>query len=141
MLLGQQGSGKTSLFTSLLQTKSGVKRKCKASFHKDFDDAFVFMPSTPSQSINNSIYETLDADHIFESVTCEIIALVYEMFLQNKGDDKRTILIVDDVQLYLKDVEVEKRLIHIIANMRHLSCCAVILAQTYNKIPNIFVSS
>ena len=50
-------------------------------------------------------------------------------------------MIFDDTQSFLKDQEVEKNLLHLIANARHLKCCIFIIAQNWNKVPkNIRIS-
>jgi hypothetical protein len=74
-------------------------------------------------------------------VSYENLKLVYDKLKENTVDNNFTLLIFDDVQSYLKDAEVERNLLHLIANARHLKCCIFIIAQNWNKIPkNIRIS-
>ena len=66
---------------------------------------------------------------------------MYEKLKENTKNNNFSLLIFDDVQSFLKDAEVERNLLHLIANARHLRCCIFIVAQNWNKIPkNIRIS-
>lgn len=125
--IGKAGSGKTSLITSFIQTKRKMKRV--------FYQIFLFMPQTSRNSIKNSIFNKLPDEQLFEGVSEENLNYVYEILKENSENKKFTLIIFDDVQSYLKNTNIEKKLLHIIANSRHLRCCMFILAQNYNKIP------
>jgi len=132
-VVGKKGSGKTSLLISWLQTPHKLKRV--------FYEIFVWMPKTSRASIKDSIYEKLPEDQLFEGVSFENLKLVYERLKVNSEKGNFSLLIFDDVQSFLKDPEVERNLLHIIANARHLRCCIFIVAQNWNKIPlNIRIS-
>jgi hypothetical protein len=132
-IIGKKGSGKTSLLISWLQTP----RK----FKKLFYEIFVWMPKTSRQSIKDSVFDKLPEDQIFEGVSFENLKSVYGRLKENTENNNFTLLIFDDVQSYLKDAEVERNLLHLIANARHLRCCIFIIAQNWNKIPlNIRIS-
>ena len=90
---------------------------------------------------SDSVYDKLPEEQLFEGVTYENLKLVYDRLKKNTADGHFTLLIFDDVQSFLKDQEVEKNLLHLIANARHLRCCMFIIAQNWNKIPkNIRIS-
>jgi hypothetical protein len=127
-VIGKKGSGKSSIIISWLQTKNKLK--------KVFYQVFVFMPSTSRASIKNSVYSKLPEDQIFENVNFENLQYVYDILKENSKNKKFTLLIFDDVQSFLKNTEIEKNLLHIIQNSRHLRCCVFILAQNWNKIPS-----
>jgi hypothetical protein len=132
-IIGKKGSGKTSLLISWLQTPYKFKRV--------FYEIFVWMPKTSRASLKDSIYDKLPEDQLFEGVSFENLKLVYERLKENTTNNNFTLLIFDDVQSYLKDSEVERNLLHLIANARHLRCCIFIVAQNWNKIPkNIRIS-
>jgi hypothetical protein len=132
-IVGKKGSGKTSLLISWLQTPHKLKRV--------FYEIFVWMPKTSRASIKDSIYEKLPEDQLFEGVSFENLKLVYDRLKVNSEKGNFSLLIFDDVQSFLKDAEIEKNLLHIIANARHLRCCIFIVAQNWNKIPlNIRIS-
>jgi hypothetical protein len=99
------------------------------------------MPKTSRASIKDSIYDKLPEDQLFEGVTFDNLKLVYDKLKENTKNNNFTLLIFDDVQSFLKDAEVERNLLHLIANARHLKCCIFIIAQNWNKIPkNIRIS-
>jgi ABC-type dipeptide/oligopeptide/nickel transport system ATPase component len=126
-LVGKGGAGKTTLMTSLLQTK----HKFKKVFHK----IYVFMPSSSRSSMKNDIFGQLPDDQLFEGVSFDNLSEVYERLLESSEDGKLSLLVFDDVQSYLKKKEVETNLLHIISIRRHLRCSLFILAQNYIKIP------
>lgn len=126
-LIGKGGSGKTTLMTSLLQTK----HKLKKVFHK----IYVFMPTSSRSSMKNDIFSQLPDDQLFEGVSFENLSEVYERLLESSEEGKLSLLVFDDVQSHLKKKEVETNLLHIISNRRHLRCSLFILAQNYIKIP------
>jgi ABC-type dipeptide/oligopeptide/nickel transport system ATPase component len=126
-LIGKGGSGKTTLMTSLLQTK----HKFKKVFHK----IYVFMPSSSRSSMKNDIFGQLPDDQLFEGVSFENLNEVYERLLETSEEGKLSLLIFDDVQSYLKRKEIETNLLHIISNRRHLRTSIFILCQNYIKCP------
>jgi hypothetical protein len=126
-IIGKKGSGKTSLLISWLQTPH--------KFKKVFYEIFVWMPSTSRASLKDSIYDKLPSDQLFEGVTFENLQSVYKRLQANTAEKEFSLLIFDDVQSFLKDPEVERNLLHIIANARHLRCCIFIVAQNWSKIP------
>lgn len=126
-LIGKAGSGKTSLMVSLLQTP----KKMKKIFHK----IYLFMPNSSQSSMKNNIFDVLPDDQKFEGVNFENLSYVYEQLLEQSKENKLSLLIFDDVQSYLKNLEVELNLLHIIANRRHLRTSIFLLCQNFIKIP------
>lgn len=125
--IGVPGSGKTSLLISLLTTPN----KFKKVFHK----IYVFMPSTSRDSMKNNIFNELPQEQLFEGVDFDNLNYVYNQLLENKKKGLLSLLIFDDVQMYLKDKEVELNVLHIGANSRHLKASMWFCVQNYNKIP------
>ena len=132
-LIGKSGSGKTSLLTGLIQTKNNKKTNT-FTFNDCFDKIYVFMPSTSRASIKNNIFGELPEDQLYEGLNFDILSEVYEKLLQSSKEKERSLLILDDVQSYYKDPEVEKNLLHLINNRRHLKISIFIIAQNYTKI-------
>lgn len=127
-LVGLAGSGKTSFLVSLLNQKGKF-------FNKVFHKIYVFMPKSSQASMKNNIFNHLPEDQIYEGVNFENLSEVYEKLLENSENKKKSLLIFDDVQSYLKTKEVEVNLLHIIANRRHLRTSVVIILQQYVKCP------
>lgn len=126
-MIGKAGSGKSSLMIALLQTKG----KYKEVFHK----IYVWMPKTSKQSIKKCAFDVLPDNQQFEGVSFESLEQVYDNLKENSEKKQWSLLVFDDVQSYLKNVEIQKALLHIIANSRHLRTCVFICAQNYMKIP------
>lgn len=126
--IGKPGSGKSSLLISFLQTKHD-------GFKQVFHNIFVFMPASSMMSIDNNLYSKLPEDQLFENVNINDLENVYERLKENRENDKISLIILDDVQSYLKDKAVEKMLLHILANRRNLLTSVFLTAQNYNKIP------
>jgi len=80
-------------------------------------------------------FHDIPDDQQFEHVTMDALEHVYDQLLEMKEEKKRALIIMDDCQSQLKMHEVETRLLHIIANRRHLGASLMIVAQNYNKIP------
>lgn len=127
LFLGKPGSGKTSLMVSMLNTPCLFKR-C-------FHNIFVFMPAHSRGSLKNNIFEQLPPDQLYDHLNIETIDEVFDKIEENAEEKKLSLIILDDVQQYLKDKHVAKRLLEIAANRRHLRTSIWIMAQTYRSIP------
>ncbi len=127
LFLGRPASGKTSLALSLLDTPQLFKR----CFHK----IYVFMPSHSRASLHNNIFEQLPHEQLYDTLDAENIDDVFDNIEQNSDEGMSSLIIMDDVQVNLKDKYVSKRLLEIVANRRHLKTSVWLLAQTYKSIP------
>lgn len=121
LLIGTQGSGKTSLLVNFV----------KKLYRKVFDRVYVFMPSTSRQSLNPNIFDVLPEDQLFEELNEETIARVYQEVKELSADGKKTLIVYDDVQKSLKNPVVLNSLKNIIANQRHLHVVNLILVQNF----------
>lgn len=126
-LIGKGGSGKTSMVVGLISTPKKLK--------KVFNRIYVFMPASSQASMKNNIFDELPNDQKFEGVTFDNLSEIYNTLLDNTELKRKSLLIFDDVQSYLKNKETEKALTHIINNRRHLRTSIFIIAQNYMKIP------
>lgn len=121
LLIGTQGSGKTSLLINFV----------KKLYKKVFDRVYVFMPATSRQSLNPNIFDVLPEEQLFEELNEETITKVYEEVKELSEDGKKTLIIYDDVQRALKNKFVLNSLKNIIANQRHLHVVNLILVQNF----------
>ena len=127
IMVGKPGSGKSSLMTSLIQTKHKYK--------KLFSKIYLFMPESSRNSMSDDPFKTIPDERKFEGVSHSDLMDVYEKMLVDSEDNKFSCLVLDDVQSYLKNGDVIKLLTHIIQNRRHIRCCIFILVQNWKKIP------
>lgn len=127
LFLGKPGSGKTSLMISLLDTPSLFKRV--------FNKIYVFMPRHSRGSLKQNIFDQLPEDQLYDNLDAENIDEVFHEIEDNSDNGKFSLIILDDVQQFLKDKYVSKRLLEIAANRRHLKTSIFLVAQTYRSIP------
>jgi hypothetical protein len=124
IFVGGQGSGKTTLAMQLL---SGPLRKV-------FHQIFVCMPVSSMNSIKDSPLSKLPGDQIFDSLSPDVAAELLQRVTENAARGEKSFILLDDVQRDLKDAETLRSLLHIVANMRHLHCSILVLAQNYVKV-------
>jgi hypothetical protein len=121
--VGSQGSGKTTLAMQLLA----------GPFRKVFHQIFVCMPAFSMNSIKDSPLSKLPPDQIFDSLSPDVAVELLERVTENAARGEKSFILLDDVQRDLKDAETLRSLLHIVANMRHLHCSILVLAQ--NSVP------
>eukprot|EP01040_Poterioochromonas_malhamensis_P018210 gene18210-21198_t len=114
-MIGKAGSGKSSLMLALLQTKK--------KFKEVFQKIYVWMTETSKCSIKKCAFDVLPDNQQFEGVTFDSLQDVYDHLKDNSSKKQWSLLVFDDVQAYLKNTEIQKALLHIIANSRHLRTC------------------
>ena len=108
--IGRAGSGKTSLMTGLLQTKH--------KFKKVFNKIYLFMPSYSRTSMKKCVFDCLPEDQIYNELNIETLSDVYNKISENTQEDKRSLIIFDDVQDAFKG-ECEKLLLKIILDTQY----------------------
>jgi energy-coupling factor transporter ATP-binding protein EcfA2 len=126
VILGRQGSGKTSLTINI------IKKLYKKKFHK----IYIFMPRTSMASLKNNIFDALPEDQKFDELNYENIYNLNETIKENRENGLKSLVIMDDVQRALKDNQVVKIFKEMIANQRHLNCSFIILLQNYFALDN-----
>lgn len=128
VFLGRPGSGKSSLLISFLNTKS--------LFKKCFHYIFVFMPPNSRASLKDNFFDkNLDEDQIYDGLDIDSLQNVYDKIRENSSEGKLSLIIFDDVQKSLKDKNIQKLLLDICANRRHLRTSLWMANQTYNSTP------
>ena len=126
LIAGKAGSGKTSLLVGLLSTPK--------LFKKVFDHIFLFMPPNSRASIDNSIFECLPDEQVFDELNLDTLLMAFGAAEIASKRNERTLIIFDDVQNFFKG-ECEKLITHMIANRRHNRLSMFFVAQTYKKVP------
>lgn len=126
LFLGKAGSGKTSLEISLLSS----------IFKKVYHNIFLFAPSNSRASVSNSFWEKhIPEDQIFDDLSLEALEYTYDYAQDNASQGFNTLIIIDDNQKYLKDIEIQKLLLHMVNNRRHAQLSIHLLCQNYFTIP------
>ena len=128
LFLGKAGQGKSSLAISLLKTKG--------LFKGVYHNIFLFCPPNSRASIKNDFWgENLPEEQIYDELNLENLQQVYDLAQEDAVEGFKSLIILDDVQKYLKDVDIQKLLLHIVNNRRHALTSVWILAQNYFQIP------
>ena len=125
--IGRGGSGKTSMMTSFLKSKS--------AFRGVYENIYIIIPPTSRQSIENSFFEkNLPDDNIYDELSIENLGEIQERIEANSQAGERTLLIMDDVQKDLKNNDIRKLVLHLNNNKRHLKLSMWLLAQNFTKM-------
>lgn len=126
LIIGRQGSGKTSLTINI------IKQLYRKKFHK----IYVFMPETSRNSLKPNIFEALPPEQVYEELNYYNINEIYEQLKENSKNGQKSLIIMDDVQKALKDGNVISQFKNIVANQRHLKVVNLILLQNYFALDN-----
>jgi type IV secretory pathway VirB4 component len=125
IICGRPGQGKTSLLTSLIKN---VLNKC-------YETIYVFMPENSRASIENDLFgKNLPEEQLFDNLDLESISKVYEEINDHTKEKYNSLIIIDDLQVALKDPDILKVLQRIITKMRHLRTSIFILNQNFQAL-------
>jgi hypothetical protein len=128
LFLGKAGQGKSSLAISLLKTKG--------LFKGVYHNIFLFCPPNSRASIKNDFWgQNLPEEQIYDELNLENLQQVYDLAQEDATEGFKSLIILDDVQKYLKDIDIQKFLLHIVNNRRHALTSVWVLAQNYFQIP------
>eukprot|EP01031_Cornospumella_fuschlensis_P042171 gene42171-51495_t len=133
LVVGKQGSGKTSFVLNLLTDKHGYKGR--------FDKIFVFLPGTSLSNVQGSPYEKLDKEQIFDELDFESLSLVYEDVKERAEANRdvqrkqRSLIIFDDVSSEFKNKSIQQLFKRIVKNQRHLYVSSIFIMQSYFDMP------
>lgn len=126
VILGRQGSGKTSLTINIV----------KKLYRKKFNKIYLFMPRTSIASLKSNIFGVLPENQVFDELNYQNISELNETIKENRENGLKSLIIMDDVQRALKDNNVVKVFKEMIANQRHLNVSFIILLQNYFALDN-----
>lgn len=121
IFLGKPKSGKTSLLYSFLKSKDVLRNV--------FEKIFLFQPEASRASLKDDIFKSIPEDQKYEELTVENLMEVKDNLEGN------SLLILDDVTVFLKDKSVEKLLKELAFNRRHLHLSIIFLVQSWVSIP------
>ena len=127
--VGRAGSGKTSMMVSFLNSK--------ALFKKVFTQILVCMPLTSRQSLKNDPFKGLPPNQVFDALTVDSMQKMLDMAAEEakKVEGGATLMIFDDVQVALKDKNVERLVVHANNNRRHNKTSLWFCCQNWVKMP------
>lgn len=128
LFLGKPGSGKTSQIVAFLNTPS--------LFKSVYHNVFLFMGKNSRDSIKDSFFDKeIPPECIFDELTFDNLDSVYEKIKEDSEEGYKSLIIMDDVQRSMKEVDVQKLLLHMVNNRRHLGLSVWLANQNYISIP------
>ena len=134
IISGSSGSGKTTFLYSIMtkNKKNGVRQ----SYKKIFNNIYVISPTIGNGSVKNDPFDKLSDDKKNKALTIDVLDDLEDKLEQNKKDNKHSLIIFDDVGSQLrKSAQVEKKLVQLVQNRRHLYCSMIFLVQRFRDIP------
>ena len=130
-VLGRPGSGKTSFCVSTL-----TSRKPKV-YYKAFNHLWIFQPAASRKSMKCNPFGRLR--HVFDDLDYANLSQVFDAIKkqgpQADGSYETNLLLIDDFASSLKDKAIQRLLLDIILNRRHLHVSIMIMSQVYRAIP------
>ena len=130
LFLGKAGSGKTSLMTSFLKTPE--------LFYRVYHNIYLFMPPNSRASLKDNFFDKrIPEEQIYDTLDYENLDEVFNIIQSNADENYLSLIIFDDVQKYLKDNAIQKLLLNIINNRRHLKTSLFFCCQNYISIPRM----
>lgn len=129
-IIGSAGSGKTSLLVNFLTNKD--------MYSKAFDHVHLFCPKTSLGSLKDDIWEGHPADKMHDVLNYTALDKMEQTCrerAQEKPKPKTTLVVIDDMTVFLKQKDVDEKLRALVYNRRHLYLSIMILVQSYNAMP------
>ena len=134
IIAGSSGSGKTTFLYSIM-TKN-KKNNVRQSYKKVFNNIYVISPTIGNGSVKNDPFDRLAEDKKHKALTADLLSELEEKLEDNKKDNKHSLIIFDDVGSQLrKSAQIEKRLVQLVQNRRHLYCSMIFLVQRFRDLP------
>jgi len=142
LIVGKPGSGKSHFLESYVKKQmrlGGDNSKSKATC---FDSIYVVCPESSQSSYDKSFVEDCDPEKVYDELNIANLNEIYDGIVETKeqGDEKKksdkyfSLLIIDDCASELKDKHVQKKLLKLLRNHRHLHCTIMIVSQNYMAI-------
>ena len=129
-LIGSAGSGKTSLMINML-TNEHMYKQC-------FDHIHLVCPKSSMNSLKDDIWEQHPSDKIHNSMDFSVLDTIDKRSKERsrmKPDPETTLMVIDDMTIWLKNKTIEEKLREMIFNRRHNYLSIIILVQSYKAMP------
>jgi hypothetical protein len=128
LFCSKAGGGKTTMIVSLLNTPN--------LFKKVYHTIYLFMGKNSRDSIKGSFFDkNIPEEQIYDELSIENLNDVYEKVKEDAKEGYKSLIIGDDIQKQLKDKDVEKQLLHMVNNRRHLGLSLWFANQNYFSLP------
>lgn len=129
-LIGSAGSGKTSLMINMLTSQQMYKHA--------FDHVHLVAPKSSMGSLQDDIWKNHPAEKIHNELDFFTLDTIFKKSKDRahvKPKPETTLVIIDDMTIWLKVKTVENKLREMIFNRRHNYTSIMILVQSYKSMP------
>lgn len=129
-LIGSAGSGKTSLMVNMLTNPK--------MYRQAFDHVHLFAPKSSMNSLRDDIWEDHPADKVHHSLDWSSLDNIHaktRLRAKAKPNPETTLIVIDDMTVWLKHKQVEAKLREMIFNRRHNYTSIMMLVQSYKALP------
>lgn len=129
-ITGSAGTGKTSMMVGLL-TGKGEKR----IYRKVFTHINVFIPQSSLRSIKGDPFKNHPSEKMYDTLDLPSLLEVRARCEEAAEEGNMSLILIDDMAAELKNKEIQKTLLNIILNRRHIRTSIMILSQAYRLMP------
>ena len=134
-IVGRCSSGRSVVVQSFLKKKN--------QYRKAFDNVFVIAPENSLGAFKHCVFKNHDEDKMYHELTCEVLddiaAKVEASNSEADGDapddQRHSLVVIDDMQSYLKQPDIEKCLLHHMSSYRHRQASYWLVVQSWFSIP------
>lgn len=130
LVLGKPGSGKSSHIYSMLTDATMFAGTIEKG------NLYVVCPPSSLASFGeNSRWSEIHPSQFYDECNAGVLQEIQGRVLENRRRNKRSMLILDDVQKDLKNGRTQNVLLDLIANRRHQWLWIILAAQNYILVP------
>jgi ABC-type dipeptide/oligopeptide/nickel transport system ATPase component len=134
LIVGASGSGKTTLLYSIMSKKH--KKKRRQSYRKVFDKVYIISPTIGGTSIKKDPFKSIPEGQKQTGLSLQGLEKLEEELYDNREDGVHSVVILDDVGSQLrKNAQIEKKLIQMLQNRRHVFTSYIALLQRFRDCP------
>lgn len=129
-IMGSAGSGKTSLMVNML-TDENMYKQC-------FDHIHLVCPKSSMNSLKDDIWASHPAEKIHNTMDFATLEHIHKKCKERaivKPEAETTLMVIDDMTIWLRHKSIEEKLREMIFNRRHNYLSIMILVQSYKAMP------
>ena len=126
LIVGPPGSSKSSTSTALL-VKGGP-------YYKAFDRLYIIQPSNSRASYKEDPWKR--HNRVYDELTVDNLRKIIDEVKATAGQDKHSLIFIDDMAYQFKQKHIEEMLRQIFFNRRHLHLSIILVSQTLRSIPD-----
>ena len=132
-IVGKPGSGKSHYIESLMKKQYRIN---KTGISTCWDSIYVVAPASSQDSYASSFVTDCDEEKVYDELNINNLNDIYDGIretkdLSEKDNNYYSLLILDDVATELRNKPIQKLLLRMLRNYRHLHLSIMIVSQNY----------